>query len=163
MSPTPDLPGTIETPLRAFLNAHDKACAENGRNIHAQGNRAAVSRSFGLVAHAADDLADTITRDQGHPLNEAMARAVVAYREAAIWTSQLQEIPDDEPLAEFDGQRILLPDATGAAAQRTLACKLDIDAVRLWTEWAPRFFEHVGLPHTPAPNLWPTYPLELTG
>jgi len=166
---TPDLDASVrilttdsalEPALRAFLDAHDQACADWGRGPKELGTWPALPASFAAFAEAAEALADAITAGPGHPVLEAMASAVSLYKEAATWGSLIQEPTalgvDAELGVTLLDLGTLVPDAAGRETRSAFG-RTSVHAIDRWTEWAPRFFEHVGLPEVPAPKVWPTY------
>jgi len=136
---------TVEAALSQFLQAHDDACAQWGLKNAQEGSAEAESAAFTVLAQVAGVLGMTILDAPGDPLREAMASAVSLYQQAAVWGS----LTTREPSATW----------TESASQTTgrMFMRTSGHAIERWTEWAPRFFELVGLPDVPAPNLMPTY------
>jgi len=151
----------LEPALRAFLEAHDQACACWGRDTTGEGGQEFPAASFAALAEAAESLAVAITAGPGHPLLEAMASAVSLYREAAMWGSWIRDPVTVGDITEPDvpdfGQPVMLRDTAEQEVCRRFGM-YSCDARGRWAEWAPRFFELAALPDVPAPKLWPIYP-----
>jgi hypothetical protein len=153
--------GVLQPALRAFLEGHDQACADWGRDTMGEGGKEFPAASFAAFAEAAEALADAITAGPGHPVLEAMASAVSLYREAATWASWIRDartVGDgtERDVSDF-GQPVMLRDTAEGEVCRRFGM-FSCDARDRWAEWAPRFFELVALPAVPAPKVWPTYP-----
>jgi hypothetical protein len=150
----------VQPALQAFLDAHDHACADWGRGPKELGTWPALPASFAAFADAAGALTDEITAGPGHPVMEAMASAVSLYHEAATWGSMITEPTalgvDAELGVTLLDLGTLVPDAAGSEIRSAFG-RTSVHAMDRWTEWAPRFFEHVGIPDVPAPKLCPTY------
>ncbi len=147
----------IECALSEFLQAHDQACAESGRhNERAQESRAVMCAAFTVFAQASANLKTAITDGPGDPLREAMASAVGLYQQAGIWASMLNDAQHTVPGVTFFGETVMLQNPAGQATARTFG-RTSCQAIDRWNQWAPKFFELVGLPYVSAPKLMPTY------